>query len=127
MGKRISIEQFLNGGEPGLPPETTDYLLLIQALGVLPEKMKIVGAVEMKGVNGRGLMAGLSRTGYAGEIRLRTAQVKANRQAFINLQELRIAKDGGLGDVGRLIRNQKDFSKATLFAPPNKEKLKFFS
>jgi len=121
MGKRISIEQFLNGGVPGLPPETNDYLLLIQALGVLPEEMKIVGAVEMKDVNGRGLMSGLNRINYAEEIKFRTAKVEANRQAFINLQELRVAKDGGLGDVGRLIRNQKDFSKATLFAPRKKK------
>ena len=121
MRKRVSIEQFLNNGELGLPPETSDFFLLIRAVGVLPEEMKIVGAVEMKDVNGRGLMSGLNRINYAEEIKFRTAKVEANRQAFINLQELRVAKDGGLGDVGRLIRNQKDFSKATLFAPRKKK------
>lgn len=120
MGKKISIERFLNNGGLGLPSETNDYLLLIRAVGVLPEEMEIVGAVEMRGVNGRDLMTGLGRIEYAGEIKRRTAQVNANRQAFINLQELRLAKEGSLGDVGRLIRNQKDFSGAILFTPGKK-------
>lgn len=120
MGRQISIEQFLNGREPGLPSETSDFFLLIKAIGVLPEEMKIIGAVEMQGVNDRGLIPGLGRIEYAKEITRRTKQIGANRQAFINLQELRIAKEGGLGDVGRIIRSQKNFSEAILFTPGKK-------
>ena len=89
MGKRISIEQFLNEGKPGLPPNTTDFYLFVKAIGVLPEEMKIVGAMKMENARNNPL-ARLSYSEHANEIARFGKKLDANRNAFLNLDDLRI-------------------------------------